>query len=280
MKIRDYLIPGSLDEAHRMLRDLGPEGLPVAGATSHPFMNATEQRVAVDLCRTGMDRIRSDGARWTIGAMVTIDHLYRQRGAGWVLNEPSDDFVSQQIRNVSTLGGNIARVFPWCDFPVALLVLDAAMTLQGNARHVLTSDEYFKGQPARHFQPGDLLTEISVESVPQGSGFAFVKQRRTSADFGQATAAARVALKGKEISDIRVALGAAVAIPVRLRSLEQALTGRQATESTVREAVESALSGTKFRSVSGMTEEYIGHVARVITGDAVLQACARAGGVA
>jgi len=278
MKLTDYLIPNSLDEAHRMLKDLGPEGLPVAGATSHGFMNPNEQRIGVDLSRTGLNRIQPCENGWSVGAMTTIDQLYRHHGDGWVMNEIADAFVTQQIRNISTIGGNITRVFPWSDFPVVLLALDASMVISGNANHTMMCDDYFKGQPARHFQPGDLLTEIRVNALPSGTGFAYVKQRRTEADFGQATAATRVALTGRKFAEVRIALGAAVALPVRLRSLEEALIGKNSDEQIIRDAVVQHLAVMKFRSVAGMSEEYIGQVARVMVGDAIIKACSRAGG--
>jgi len=278
MKLTDYLIPNSLDEAHRMLKELGPAGMPVAGATSHGFMNPNEQRVGVDLCRTGLNRIQSRENGWSIGAMTTVDQLYQHHGDGWVINEFADSFVTQQIRNVSTIGGNIARVFPWSDFPLILLALDASIVISGNANHIMTCDDYFKGQPARHFQPGDLLTEIHVNALPAGTGFACTKQRRTKADFSQATAAARVTLDSGKFAEIRIALGAAVALPVRLRSLEQSLTGNKADEQIIREIVDQNLTTLKFRSVAGMSEEYIGQVARIMTGDAIIKACMCAGG--
>jgi len=278
MKLTDYLIPNSLDEAHRMLKDLGPAGLPVAGATSHGFMNPNEQRVGVDLFRIGLNRIQTRENGWSIGAMTTVDQLYQHQGDGWAMSEFADSFVTQQIRNISTIGGNISRVFPWSDFPLILLALNASMVISGNANHIMSCDDYFKGQPARHFQPGDLLTEIRVNALPDGTGFACVKQRRTKADFSQATAATRVTLEAKKFTDIRIALGAAVALPVRLHSLEESLIGKNSDEQVIREAVDQNLASMKFRSVAGMSEEYIGQVARIIAGDAIIKACIRAGG--
>jgi CO/xanthine dehydrogenase FAD-binding subunit len=276
--MKDYVLPRSVEEARKILRDLGPEGIAVAGATSHGFMNAADEKVGVDLSRAGMAGITARDGGWRIGAMTTIDDLYRHREAGWVLDTVSDAFVSQQIRNVCTLGGNIARVFPWSDFPVVLLALDAVMHINGDPDRTMTSDEYFKGQPARHFQPGDLLVAIDVEALPPGTGFAMRKQKRTEVDFSQATAAVKVRVEQGKIADLRIALGAAVAVPTRLTGLEAVLTGKKRPkEAALREAVHAGLEGLSFRSVAGMSKEYIRQAATIMTGDAILAALDHAG---
>ncbi|HMP72264.1 MAG TPA: FAD binding domain-containing protein [Kiritimatiellia bacterium] len=279
MKLKDYLLPGSLDEAKRLLRELGPAGLPVAGATSHGFLNVKEERVAVDLSRAGLAGITATASGWRIGAMTPIEDLYRRREKGWVLDRVADAFVSQQIRNVCTLGGNIARVFPWSDFPVVLLALDGTMRIAGEPDRSMGADEFFKGQPARHFQAGELLEWVEVSRLGAGEGFAVGKQKRTEVDFSQATAAVKATVAEGKVTGLRIALGAAVAVPTRLPELEAAFTGQAVPgEATIRSAVEGALDGLSFRSVAGMSRDYIAVVARVMTGDALVAALAEAGG--
>jgi len=278
MRIVDFVLPASLAEAREALLELGPAGLPLAGATTLMFRYGDRPATAVDLTRCGLSGITRVDGSFHLGAATPIADLQGFRADGWVLDRVADSFVTQQIRNQSTVGGNVARVFPWSDFAVALQALDCGFVIAGAAPRRLGSDGYFKGQPARMYQPGDLLIRIEVPAVGAGEGFGYHKQTRTAAGFSQATAAAWLKVAGGTIQAARVALGAAVPLPRRLRELEAAVVGRSARERVVREAVGPALAGLKPVTTAGFTREYVGHLATVVVGDVVAQALRMAGG--
>jgi carbon-monoxide dehydrogenase medium subunit len=278
MRIVDFVLPASLAEAREALLELGPAGLPLAGATTLMFRPGPRPATAVDLTRCGLSGITRVSGSFHLGAATPIAALEDFRADGWVLGRVADAFVTQQIRNQSTVGGNVARVFPWSDFAVALQALDCWFVIEGAAQRRLGSDEYFKGQPARRYQPGDLLIRIEVPAVGPGEGFGYHKQTRTAAGFSQATAAAWLKVAGGKIQAARVALGAAVPLPRRLRELEAAVVGRPAREHALREAVGPALAGLRPVATAGFTREYVGHLATVVLGDVLAQALRMAGG--
>jgi hypothetical protein len=72
---------------------------------------------------------------------------------------------------MSTLGGNIVRVFAWADFPVALLALGATMIIQGDEARRVAADEFFNGQPVRLLKTGDLLVGVQIPALSAGPGF-------------------------------------------------------------------------------------------------------------
>jgi len=278
MRIVDFVLPASLAEAREALLELGPAGLPLAGATTLMFRPGHRPATAVDLTRCGLAGVTRVDGSFHLGAATPIADLQAFRADGWVLDRVAGTFVTQQIRNQSTVGGNVARVFPWSDFAVALQALDCWFVIEGAAPRRLGSDEYFKGQPARLYQPGDLLIRIEVPVVGPGEGFGYHKQTRTAAGFSQATAAAWLKVAGGRIQAARVALGAVVPLPRRLRELEAAVVGRSASERAVREAVGPALAGLKPVATAGFTREYVGHLATVVVGDVLAQALRIAGG--
>lgn len=274
---KDFVTPGSLEEARAELKRLGAEGMALAGASSLLFLRHKEPKTAVDLSRAGLGGIRADGDGFAIGAMTSIDELRRLCAAGWVLDRVAASFVTQQVRNMSTLGGNIVRVFAWADFPVALLALGASMTIQGEAAQAVAADEFFNGQPARLLKAGDLLVSVRVPARKPGQGFGYHKQTRVSADFSQATAAVLLEAEGRKIRSARVALGAAVTFPCRLKGVEAALAGKAGGEKLFREAA-AQLGERNWRSVAGFTPEYIQHVAEVAVADALSKAWSEATG--
>lgn len=268
---KDFVQATSLDDARAALQSLGSDGVLVAGGSSFLFIRTKEPKVAVDLSRAGMATISGSGEGFAIGAMTTIDALRRFRAAGWVLDRVAARFVTQQMRNMTTLGGNIARVFAWNDFPVALLAIGATMRIASDTPREVPADEFFKGQPSRLMGIGDLLETIHVPAVGAREAFGYRKQVRVAADFSQATAAAWIHAESGEIKAARVALGASIAMPMRLAEVEAALIGRR-IEFGLARAAAACLSPRAYRPVAGFTTDYIAHVAKVAVADALQEA--------
>ena len=283
MRINDFIIPDSMDEARAALKKLGSSALPVAGATAMRFFAEKSSRTAVCITRLGLDGISrlDNGKAFRVGAATTLAGLMEYGADGWVLDRVARRVATQQVRNISTIGGNIARVFPWADLPVALLVLDAGMTILGDGgERTLTADEYFKSQPARLFKDGELLTAVSVPAVAagEGAGFGYHKEVRTAAGFSMMTAAARIKLDAGVIKSARVAAGAVISFPRRLADLEQKLSGTPADGSGIQQAVAESAAGVSWKGKEGMSDEYAAHLAGVILGDVLAQALVEAKG--
>jgi aerobic carbon-monoxide dehydrogenase medium subunit len=278
MRFRDFAQPASLADAVSALKTLGAAGYPVAGGTSVVFAAGNDEKVAVDINRLGLDGIARENGAFRVGAVTRIAELQKHREPGWVLDRVARHLASQQIRNMSTIGGNIARVFPWADFPVALLALDAVMIVREASERPVPADEYFSSQPARLFKNGALLAAVKVPAVGPGSGFGYHKETRTALGFSLMTAAALLRLEGGRIASARVALGAGVPFPARLAAVEQALTGKAGGEALFREAAAKGLAGLTFMPSDGFSEEYTTHLSQVVVRDALEQALATAKG--
>lgn len=273
MKLVDFKIPTRLDEARNILKQLGSTALPLAGSTSLVFAAGKDGRVGVDITRLGLHGIRKESGTFRIGATTTIAALQKHREDGWVLDRVAKHLASQQIRNMSTLGGNLVRVFPWCDFPVVLLALNAEMVITGDGgdRTVL-ADEFFAGQPVRLLKTGELLAAVKVKAVPAGSGFGYGKQTRTHMGFSLMTAAVFLETNGKTIRNARVGVGAGVPFPVRLKTVEDLLAGQPASESLFKESAVRGSEGLKIKSAAGNTDGYTTHLVAVTIADALTDA--------
>lgn len=280
MKYKEYHAPASLSEAQNLLRCAGEEGIVIAGATSHPFLGGKDPKIAVDLHRAGLAGICPDQQAFVIGAMTSVAALETFRARGWVLHRVARRFVSQQIRNQSTLGGNLVRVFPWSDFPVALIALEASFVIAGESSRSLNTDDYFATQPAKHFAIGDVLKSIHVPILREGQGFGYQKMTRVQADFSQMTVAVRLTVARHQVTDARVVVGAGLPMPTRLSHIEEAVIGQPATERHLRSVAENPLGEKRARTVAGMSPEYVQQLARVAVGDALMEAAEEAQGAA
>ena len=278
MKLCEFIRPASLPAARDNLRELGPKGMALAGGTALHFMQDHTPVTAVDITRLGLSYIRPDGDFYRIGATTPLSDIQRYRAPRWAMHEICRRIATHQIRNVSTLGGNVCRVFPWADLPVVLLAMNARMVVYSGQDEEFPADVYFKTQPAKRFLQGDLLKEVKVPSLKAHHGFGSVKVVRTSAAFSMVTVAVVLELVGQNIQSARVAAGSAIPFPRRLPEVEAALTWKEAVPEVFKEAAAKAGADAPWRGREGMTPEYSRHLAEVSIYDALERAATFARG--
>jgi xanthine dehydrogenase YagS FAD-binding subunit len=138
------------------------------------------------------------------------------------------------------------------DLAVALVALDAAITLQGpkGTRSLKLDDFYLLpgDTPDREhdIQPGELITEVKVPRLSWYRRSVYLKVRdRESYEFALCSAAVALQLDGQTIRDARVAAGGVGTKPWRLPDVAEALIGKQVSSSTFETAAEQAVAGAK-----------------------------------
>ncbi|HEX4783608.1 MAG TPA: xanthine dehydrogenase family protein subunit M [Candidatus Sulfotelmatobacter sp.] len=138
------------------------------------------------------------------------------------------------------------------DMAVAMMALEATVHIRGakGERAVPLNDFYFVpgSTPNREnvLQPGDLITHVTLPALAPGTRSYYLKRRdRASYEFALASAAVVAQMQGRTVQRIRIALGGVGTKPWRSTEAEQALEGREASESNFRAAAETALQGAK-----------------------------------
>ncbi|MFZ5915338.1 MAG: FAD binding domain-containing protein [Chloroflexota bacterium] len=246
MRPFDLLIPKTIDEALALLAD--PGGRPIAGGTDLiPLMQAGKERPErlIDLSRlTGLRDIRQNGQdRLCIGGLTTHAQLESsaliwQRATA--LAQAAHNVGGAQTRQRGTVGGNLVHASPAADVALALLVLEAQVTLrsrQATRQLPLTQFLIGPGQTAR--RPDELLTEVSFALPAPGTGSAFVKLgKRAAMIIAVASVAALLTLEDGLIRQARLALGSVAPTVIRAPQAEALLRGRPAGEALFHEAGE------------------------------------------
>jgi xanthine dehydrogenase small subunit len=146
---------------------------------------------------------------------------------------------SQQIRNVGTLGGNVANASPIGDTLPALVALDATVVLRrGAATRELPLDEFFLGYRRTALAPGEIVERIRIPLARPGQTFRVYKvSKRRSQDISAVCGAFRLDLVDGRVREVRICYGGMAAIPKRARGCEDALRGREWSEATVAAAL-------------------------------------------
>ncbi len=186
-----------------------------------------------------------------------------------------------QVRNVATLGGNVAHALPAADGAIALIALDAEAEIadrQGRRRQRVA--ELYRGPGQSALDPrGELLVGFHVPWRREGQASVF---RRVMRPQGVAIAILNMAVwlerRDDVITDVRLAAGPAGPTPRRLTRTEQSLRGHAPTEAVLAEALTTLLAEAHFRtSPHRSSASYRRHLAGVLLRETVLAAWDEAG---
>jgi len=234
MRPFDLLIPGTVEEALALLAD--PSGRPIAGGTDLiPLMQAGELRLqrAIDLSRLSSLRgIRHDGEGLVrIGALTTHAQL-ASSALLWeratVLAQAARSLGGVQTRQRGTLGGNLANASPAAYVALALLALEAQVTLRSlRSTRQLPLSEFLTGPGQTACHDDELLTRVSFPLPGPASGSAFHKLgRRSAMTIAVVSVAAVLVCENSLIQDARIALGSVAPTAIRAPQAEGLLRGQ------------------------------------------------------
>ena len=278
MEIIDFKKPKILNDVYNTAIEFGDDCILIAGGTSFQFMPDDLEKIAININKVIGKKIKIEEDFFIIEAGSKIADIQEFRSEGWVLDNVATKLSTQQIRNMSTIGGNIAKVFPWSDFPVALLALKAKIRVFEGCKIVFKAKDFFKQQPANLLKNKAIVTSIQIPKLTKDSGFGYHKEVRTSAGFSTLTAAAYLKIKKNKIKTVRIAAGAALGLPTRLKTIEKELKGKKAVENTVKNAVLQHIESFPWKGKEGASDKYALNLAKTIITDVLLSALNQAEG--
>ncbi|MFK4818663.1 xanthine dehydrogenase small subunit [Ochrobactrum quorumnocens] len=179
----------------------------------------------------------------TIGAGVTYTEAFsflakRIPALGSLINR----IGGEQVRNMGTIGGNIANGSPIGDTPPPLIALNAKLTLRkGTERRMIPLEEFFIAYGKQDRQPGEFVEAVHVPVPLEGSQFAIHKiSKRFEEDITATLGAFHLTLDNEgKVASIRIAYGGMAATPKRAFNVEAALTGKLWDEESVEAVLES-----------------------------------------
>ena len=275
----DYVRPTTVGEAVTALRDGGEDAKIMAGGQSlMPVLRLRmgDPSLVIDLGGIPELRgVREDGDRIVVGAMTTHHDVIRDellREHVRLICETTKTVADPQTRHRGTLGGALAHADPAGDLAAPALALGAELVIAGvDGTRTVAADDFFEDYFTTAIGAGEILTEIRFPKYT-GWGARYEKFNRVAQAWSIVAVAAAVKVDGGTISDARIGLTNMAGTPVRARSVEQALVGRAMSEDTVRSAAQSAAEGTSPTSDADAGSDYREHLARVLTGRAVLAA--------
>lgn len=142
----------------------------------------------------------------------------------------------EQVRNMGTIGGNIANGSPIGDSPPPLIALGAQLTLRSTAgTRTLPLEDYFIAYGRQDRRRDEFVESLFVPYPAADAKFAVYKiSKRRDEDITAVLGAFHLVLDETEhVTDIRIAFGGMAATPKRARRVEAELIGKIWNEATI-----------------------------------------------
>jgi carbon-monoxide dehydrogenase medium subunit len=282
----EYHRPSTLQDAVALLGRLGDDAKVLAGGQSLiPLMKLrlVSPRHVVDINRiSGLGSIIERDGALVIGALVReseleASDLVRRRFP--ILADACQVIADPVVRNLATVGGNLAHGDPANDHPAAMLALEAEVVAVGpkGTRRIPVAG-FFTGPLTTALDAGEILTEIRVPLPPPRTGGAYLKMERKVGDFATAAVGVQLTLAdGGTCARVGVGLTNVGATPIKARRAEAALRGRRVDEPAIREAAQAAADESDPAADLRGSVEYKRDLVRVLTARALRRALERAG---
>ena len=283
----DYLRPESLEEVLELLARYGDDGRLLAGGQSViPLMKLrlASPAVLIDINRVReLEAIVGDehgGLR--IGALTRHHHMEIKK---WprslaLLTDAARVIGDPQVRNLGTVGGSLAQADPAGDWGPVMLCLGAKVRiLSCKQERSIPADELFQDAYTTCLGEDELLREVEIPPLKQGTGTAYLKMERKSGDFAIASAAVRLCLgPDQRCEDVGIGLGGVGLVPLWPRRAEGSLRGSILNDQAIAEAEELVRQECDLIADLRGASEFKRHVAGVLFRRALRIALRRAEG--
>ena len=240
----DYQEPTTLKKAFSLMEKHGDDARVIAGGTSLLIMmrqRLLTPKVVISLGRIPkFDKITygaKDGLRISAGARHRDIELFPAVRKHYpLLHETFRKVAQPRIRNMGTVGGNLAAGDPLTDPGASLIALDAEVTVTNSkGKRTLRLDEFFIDYYQTALEPGELLTEIHVPP-PQRPGWSHIKfTPRSVEDFATVGIAITLKASNGTCEDVRLGLNSVGSTIIHAKKAEEVLRGKPITDAALQE---------------------------------------------
>ncbi|MDJ0753405.1 MAG: xanthine dehydrogenase family protein subunit M [Ardenticatenaceae bacterium] len=244
----DYHSPQTLAEAISLLVEHGDEAKILAGGQS--LIPAMRFRLAlpgtlIDINRIdGLSYLREENGHLLIGAMTRESALEESdivQSKYHLLADAAAVIADPLVRNLATVGGNIAHSDPANDHPAVMLAYGATVMAAGpNGTRRIAIDDFFTDLFENSLEENEILTEIRIPTPAAGTGGAYLKLERKVGDYAISAAAVQLTMSGGTCTAARIGLTNVSPVPMRAKNAEQALVGQTLTDDVIEAAGQAA----------------------------------------
>lgn len=270
----DLREPQTLEEAFALLEQGDPSIRPMGGGTALMLMMKAQifkPARLVSLRRLGGvfdgHEMSADGRFLRIGAMTTFSELEHSPVVAEhfpVIPQTMTTLANVRVRNVASVGGNLAHADPHLDLPPVWMALAAQVRLVSEAgERTIPVDDLFVGYYETTLADGELIAELNVPVRPTWRSSYTKVTTRAAHDWPALGIAISAQSERGHINDLRIVLSAALDKPTRLTAAEDVLRGGAVDAAALQRAGDAAVSEVEIHSDSRGSAPYKNHLLRV-----------------
>jgi carbon-monoxide dehydrogenase medium subunit len=281
----EYFRPQSISEAIALLQEHGEGAKILSGGQSLiPMMKIRLARpeCIIDINRLAdLHYIKEEGGFLKIGGLTREADLETSdliRSKYSIILDTAASIADPQIRNMATVGGNLAHGDPANDHPATMLALEAEIVAIGqHGERIIPVKDFFLSVFTTTLEHGEILTEIRIPIPPSGSGGAYLKLERKVGDFATVGVAAQVTVDGTGVCQrAGIGLTNVGATPIKATRAESFLVGKTVDKQQIAQAAQLAAEEAQPSSDLRGPAEYKVSMVRELTKRALVRACERA----
>src|SRR3984957_12275443 len=245
----EYFRPQSVSEAIALLQEHGDGAKILSGGQSLiPMMKIRLARpeFIIDINRLAdLHYIKEEGGFLKIGGLTREADLETSdliRSNYPIILDTAASIADPQVRNMATVGGNLAHGDPANDHPATMLALEAEIVAIGqNGERIIPIKDFFLSIFTTALGHSEILTEIRIPIPPAGSGGAFFNMARKVGDFATAAVAVQVTVDAEGVCQ-RVGIGLTNVgpTPIKAKNSEEFLRGKKLDRENISHAAQLA----------------------------------------
>jgi aerobic carbon-monoxide dehydrogenase medium subunit len=289
MRNFDYLEPTTVAEACALLKQQSGEAKVFAGGSHLTILmkqGLYEPKSLVNIKKIPeLKGIKYDAKEGlTIGALVTHRELETStlvKEKFPVLCEAEREVANIRVRNMGTVGGNLASGEPLTDLSQIFISLDGKARITGsNGQRAIPIEDLFVDFYTTSLAEDEILTQVVIPPLPARSGIEYIRFSSSSVvDKPSVGVAVRLTLESSSetVQAARIVLGCVGATPVRACKAEALITGKKLTTELAEEAAAIASQECSPTSDLRGSEEYKRAIVRTLVRRAAGKAYERAG---
>jgi aerobic carbon-monoxide dehydrogenase medium subunit len=278
----DYFAPSTLQEAVSLLAQHSDAKILAGGQSLIPAMRfrLAVPAAIIDLNNvSALQYVREDNGGLVIGALTRESSLEDSdivaRGYS-MLADASRVIADPVVRNMATVGGNLAHADPANDHPAVMLAYDAQIVAVGkNGSRTIPIDKFFVDLFKSALKEDEILSEIRIPRPAAHSGGAYVKFERKVGDYAISAAAVQLTLNDDQCVAARIGLTNVNPVPMRAKQAEQALIGKKLTDEVIEAAGHAAAGECAPSPDLRGSVDYKRDITRILTKRAIRTAIQR-----
>lgn len=282
----DYAAPATVAEAVALLDDPDRDTVVLAGGQSllpMLHMRLARPELVVDIGRIpGLSGISERDGALVFGAMTTKGEVERSdlvERRQPLLHAATKLVGHPQIRSRSTVGGSMAQADPAAEYPAVAVATDAWIrTVGARGERTIGAADFFVTSLTTALAEDELLIEVGIPLLPEGTGWAITELSRRHGDFAMAGSTVTVCLDADGcFSDVRIVVFGVGPAPARVAAAEEILRGER-PDARLSERVGSAARDAISDPLADIhaSADYRRHLAGVLTERGLADAVARA----